>query len=536
MTTTRRFVSIWNPGELKNGESTPSAANALLFLPDGWSLGDGGPAAIFIPRWAGYHFDPTPMRMGPIMAENGVVFLSLGLRRRGGEGQIESAPDDDVEDLARAMDYLTNLGRSPIFLLGEGIGAPSAGRYASKSQDPRIGGLAAIAPGHSMGWSLARGIGQERYDAYLDDAREAVRRGAGRHVVVDVQRGPRANTIIQHAQSWIDWWGPTAGTDLSLYVRNVGVPFFVLGADEAWEKQLKEAALYSSEVKTVPNKEIGEVSSLLIDWIRSHSPAPAAPPAEMETFSVQSAEDTTLWGFFWKQTGDPGTALLYVHDAEDVPGSALSVGLANALTGKGIAVLAPMLRRTGRAGHLVATPEKDAEDIALYVRELTNRGYERMVLCGHRFGAAAVASYAAKEDSGIAGIVLLASIADAPGWAERTLGPERYRDVAVRAGKAVEDGAGGSLLIEEPYRDDAHRPGRFFQRAASWLASWGPESTRLGDVLPLAKAPVLIIDARKRGGSRSAPPGAEVIDANGRFEGHEDEVADRIAAWVGGLR
>src|SRR6185436_15642369 len=252
---TKQVVSIWNPRKARSGEASMASANALLMLPEGHHPGAGGPAAVFTHRWAGYHYDPTLLEIGEDLARRGVVVLTYSLRRSGAEGQRDSVPDDDNDDLALAVDYLSNLGHKPIYLLGEGIGALSVGRYAAASQDPRLGGLAFIRPGHAMGWSLANKIGQEHYNRSLNEAQTAMKRGMGRYHLVDVWRDLRSNPIVQTAESWLAWWGPTSETDLSRSIQTVAVPMFVLGADAPWEKQI--VAMAKGPIQADPTQDNG---------------------------------------------------------------------------------------------------------------------------------------------------------------------------------------------------------------------------------------------------------------------------------------
>ena len=91
-------------------------------------------------------------------------------------------------------------------------------------------------------------------------------------------------------------------------------------------------------------------------------------------------------------------------------------------------------------------------------------------------------------------------------------------DYEVAQALAVEDGTGDQLLIEEPFRDEAHRPGRFFQRASSWLACWVRSATSVSSSSRACRSSCSI---RRRLEANQAIMSANKRNAtnNGRSEG-----------------
>ncbi len=527
-----------------------ASANALLMLPDGYHPGAGGPAAVFTHRWAGYHFDPMLLEIGEDLARRGVVVLTYSLQRSGAEGQRDIVPDDDNDDIALAVDYLSNLGHKPIYLLGEGIGALSVGRYAAASQDPRLGGLAFIRPGHAMGWSLANKIGQDHYDRSLHEAQTAMKRGMGQYHLIDVWRDLRSNSIVQTAAAWLSWWGPTAETDLSRSIQTIDVPMFVLGADEPWQKQIVAMANPNATMKADPVLDNGITSKLLAEWINTYSPISPRPRLETETVSVLASDGFPLAGVVWKPA-DADTVLLFVPDAEGTPMDTLPVEMAPEVARFGLATLAVQLRRSGRGGQLSALPDKDVEDIQVYVDALRKRGFKRIVLCGHGVGCESIVQFhAEKQPSDVAAVVLLAPDGHGAARAVAVLGEGRYQAMVDEARGALANGNEFQLLIDQTYQETGVRPGEraglLFQRAGSWLANWGPDAPdRLVNGLRALSAPVLFVGGKyddlcsetqmkRLFQAASAAQSTKMVvldEANHRFVGAEGLVARTIGAY-----
>ena len=550
---TKQVVTIWNSRKARTGDASMASANALLMLPDGYHPGAGGPAAVFTHRWAGYHYDPTLLEIGEDLARRGVVVLTYSLRRSGAEGQRDIVPDDDNFDIALAVDYLSNLGHKPIYLLGEGIGALSVGRYAAASQDPRLGGLAFIRPGHAMGWSLANKIGQDHYNRSLNEAQTAMKRGMGQYHLIDVWRDLRSNPIVQTAEAWLSWWGPTSETDLSRSIQTVGVPMFVLGADAPWEKQIVAMANPNATIKADPVLDNGATSRLLAEWIQSYSPISPRPRLETETVSVLAPDGFHLAGVLWTpESAD--TVLLFVPDAEGTPMDTLPVQIAPDVARSGLATLAVQLRRSGRGGQLSAMPDKDVEDIQIYADLLRQQGFKRIVLCGHGIGCESVVQFQAKKRlSDVAAVVLLAPVGHGAERAVSVLGEGRYQAMVDQARTALAHGHEFQLLIDETYQETGGRPGDRaglrFQRAGSWLTHWGPEAPdRLLNGVQALTVPALFVVGKyddlcsesqleqlRQAASGAPKTGVVVLDeANHRFVGVEERVAGTIGAWVKG--
>ena len=86
LVSTFHLINVWSDPEAAGGFNP--MAHSLLWLPDGYQTGQPTPAFVFIHAWGGYPHDDLAQTLGPAIADRGYAFLSLCLRRRGGEGQL----------------------------------------------------------------------------------------------------------------------------------------------------------------------------------------------------------------------------------------------------------------------------------------------------------------------------------------------------------------------------------------------------------------------------------------------------------------
>ena len=98
---TFHLVNVWT-------DATPGGFNpmphSLLWLPDDFRIGHPASAVVYLHDWGGYADNPVAAALGPQLADDGFVVLSLCLRRRGMEGQLNALADDDMRDIKLALD------------------------------------------------------------------------------------------------------------------------------------------------------------------------------------------------------------------------------------------------------------------------------------------------------------------------------------------------------------------------------------------------------------------------------------------------
>ena len=144
------------------------------------------PAVIYLPGWNGYPYSLPAYCLGSALASQGYFFLSLGMHRRGVEGQMRAIPDGDIEDVNRGVEYLSSHGCSEIIIIGEEIGALSAVRYQYKQQDNRVKGIVLIHPLADLANWLENTIGEDRYQALEQKSESEVIEGSEAEPWVDL--------------------------------------------------------------------------------------------------------------------------------------------------------------------------------------------------------------------------------------------------------------------------------------------------------------------------------------------------------------
>ena len=477
-------LMIWSDRERAFGER-PGMANGLLYLPAGHALGEPGRAVLFAHRWGGYHYDAFPRALGPALAESGMALLSFALRRRGLEGPFAATPDDDVEDLKLALDYLASVGFRDVVLAGEGVGGMSVCRYAAIRPDLRVAGVALIRPTHDLNQRMQEWLGPDEYDAVLADAVLALRLGVAHDHLIDatfVDEGGRPARVSQNADRFLAWWGPTADTKLSRLVERVAPPLLIVGAPDGWSAAL-EASAASRQVTVVSTADAGDASAAVAIWAADVLPRPVGGPLPFEIVTAETVDGSSLAGFLWTPPdGDSDTVVMYVHGMTSTALRSVPMLQAPVYARAGWSTLSIEMRRSGLYGHSIGTTEMDVEDMDAFIRLLVGRGYRKVIPCGHSLGSISTTMHQVlRRNPAVVAHVHMAPTAETANWASRGMGDEKYREVVERARAAVEEGRGDEVLIRDDYRspdpDRHHRLGRHYQTARSWLSWWGPDST-----------------------------------------------------------
>ena len=554
--TTVQLVSIWSDREANPTARLFPYANGLLYLPPGQSRGQGSPALLFVHRWGAYHYDPLPRTLGPAMAERGYGFLSLGMRRRGMEGQGVATPENDAADLKLAIDHLASLGFQDVILVGEEVGALSVARYTAKRPDLRVRGVALLRPARDLSDWLAAALGAERYREQLREAGRAVKFGAGASELIDITAtGPDGTTmrILQPATLFLSWWSTVADTRLSRAIESVVAPLLVVSGDKQWAQTLVDKATVSRDARAVPGKDDAAIATALARWAGELA-RPVGPPPNTEIVTVQAADGRTLVGFLW--TPDPSlatdSAIIYVHGITGTPLRNIPAIMAPAYAEYGLATLTIELRRSGLGGQMTATPEMDVEDIEAFVNLLVSRGYKRIATSGHSLGSISITLHQIlRHNPAVVANVHMAPTAEAPDWMRRGLGDVKYHATVERALAEVAAGRGDTTIIGEymdtPSPGHYNVPRRFVHRATSWLAWWGPDSLnshakRIGNV----DVPLMLLagtdddfnDVARMNELEAVAVRAPVVmqrwyqDCNHAFDGFEQVVARDIAEWL----
>ena len=486
------LVNVWT--DAGPAGFNPMAASTL-WLPDGHHLGHPAPAFVFLHGWGGYPYDPLPARLGPELADQGFGVLSLCLRRRGMEGQLAAMPDNDLQDIKLAIDYLHTNGFNRVFLVGEEMGGLSALMYAARRRDARVAGVCCVNPLPSPADLLRSSIGAASYDAAIAKASIAARQGAGMDVRIDLFPNDM-RPITQNSLAFLSWWGPLADTRLEQCLDDSVAPLLVIPSEQSLPAELTQDQRARAEVL---DAEPAKSAVNLVDWaIRQGADVIAQPP--FERVQAESA-GTPLFGLLWSPADGKSvkTVTLLMHGLTSSPLSPLFLKMAPVLAQSGTAVLAVESRRSGWAGHETSVLDNDVADIDAWISVLIERGYEKIVLAGASIGSISVGRYqSVRQHPRVAAIAHLMPTADCPDWFRKAAGEGPYLAAVEQAERAIAAGRGEQELIDIDVRQPppSKSAGRFrwTQRANCWLSWWGPEAdSRNIDHIANARVPLLLL-------------------------------------------
>jgi alpha-beta hydrolase superfamily lysophospholipase len=535
------LINVWTDAEGGAGGFVPMT-ESLLWLPEDFRPGHPTPGFVFLHRWGGYPYDAAALSLGPALADRGYAFLSLCLRRRGMEGQLNALPDDDLRDIKLAVDFLHTQGCRKVFLVGQELGGYSALRYLAKHRDRRIAGSAWLDPVAAPAEWLKQSVGDEVYGKALADAGLAARQGAAMDVRIDLlpDVGP---SVTQYAMAFLAWWSPAVAMGLERNLEGLATP--LLAAADGDSIPLPLAAV----AQILP----GSCSADDLCAFAEQHGAIHLSPVEPEILQVGMAEKK-LFGLLWPPANGQRakTAVLLVHGLTSSPLSPLIQQLAPLLAQAGSAVLAGEMQRSGWAGHENSILDNDLDDLDQWMACLTERGYERIVLAGASIGSISVGRYQSlRQHPAVAAVAHLMPTADCPDWFCEAAGGEAYEVAAAAAAAAIAEGRGQSHLVDVDIRQPPPNKygGRFrwTQRAASWMSWWGPDADSRNSVhIANAKVPLLLVSgtedsyndearfAELRAAAVNAPRVDEIWypDIDHGLVGVERQVARDLSSWM----
>lgn len=540
------LVNVWTDPGPGPGGFNPMAAS-LLWLPNGHHTGHPAPAVVFVHGWGGYPYDPLPTELGPELADKGFGVLSLCLRRRGMEGQLAAMPDNDLQDIKLAIDYLHTNGFNKVFLVGERMGGLSALMYAAKRRDMRVAGICWVNPMSGPAEWLRAAVGDELYNTAVAKAGIAARQGAGMDVRIDLFPAD-APPVTQNSLAFLSWWGPAADTRLERCLEDSVAPLLIMAGEQSLPLMLEE----DGGVGEVLCGEPAKSAAGLVEWATRLGADVIAQP-QFERLQTESA-GTSLFGLLWSPAdGKPlKTVTLLMHGLTSSPLSPLFLKLAPVLAQSGTAVLAVESRRSGWAGHEMSVLDNDMADLDIWVSLLVERGYEQIVLAGASIGSISVGRYqSVRQHPNVVAIAHLMPTADCPDWFREAAGDGPYGAAVEQAQRAIAEGRGETELIDIDVRQPppSKSAGRFrwTQRAACWLSWWGPEAdSRNIDHIANARVPLLLLsgtddsynDAARFAELKAAAVNAPSVDEiwypniDHGLAGAETQVARDLYKWL----
>jgi dienelactone hydrolase len=549
-------VNVWTERDPGSPAST-AMIDSILFLPEGAAPDVPRPGVVIVPGWARYPYDPLARRLGPLLACHGIAVLSLGLRRRGGEGQLASpSPDSDLSDIKVGLDALAQHGVHASVLVGQDVGSLSAARYVARSGDNRVAAVALVDPIADLhAWLVAR-VGPTAVERWTRLASQASYENKSDLIRIDVDvpvEGRPPLWIFQTASAFLSWWSPRAALRLPHVLEEVGVPVLAIGTDAhncAAVGAGTGPASAGVEVVTVARAD--DIPAAVADWARHVLPRPARP-ATFELVEAVTDGGGELAGYLTVPAADARSdvAVLVVHGLTTGPFSPMVKQFLPHYVDHGFAALAIETRRSGVRCITHSDPDDDIADIDAFIDLLAGRGYPRVVLVGASLGSQAISRYiAARHHPAVVAAVHLAPTADMPTDLERNVGPDGYAALVAEAHRAVAEGRGGThdLVYDQTERGPSrfHSTRRTFWRAASWLAWWGPDADTVhGPLMAEVDVPVLLvtgtaddysdqarIDQLVATAGRSPRVDQIWVGADHGLRGAEGEVTARVVGWL----
>ncbi|KST68926.1 alpha/beta hydrolase [Mastigocoleus testarum] len=457
---------------------------SILFQPTCPTQGSQKPAIIYLHSWNSYPYSQKAYLLGSALANQGYTFLSLGMHRRGVEGQMRAIPDDDIEDIKRGVEYLSSHGCSEIIIIGEEIGALTGIRYQCKTQDVCIKGIVLIYPLPDLANWLENTIGEDRYKALEQQSEREIIKGSEEEKWVDLTvNSPNGKELLiyQSFDSWVSWWSRSADTKISGFLKNIQIPFLIL-QKRGMELEEIETSISASKVLDVEdNKQFAQIIDLWVSELELPNvegfqlvTSDVSKPSEMVT--VQTSDGSSLVGFLWEKdcNQENQTVVLHVRGKTGTPiTEPLFTKLAEVYNQNDISALVIEMRRSGYGGSMTATASMDIDDIDAFVKLLCQRGYTRIVLSGQSLGSNSIMRYQAqRHHPNVIGLVHMAPTRDAAEWLEAHIGSEIYNCLVLEAKKAREEGRGDRGLVGKPPYEwmlSPHRPN-------SWISWWAPEA------------------------------------------------------------
>lgn len=468
------LVNVWTT-EDRGSVPFYTMVDSLLWTPDGTSPEAPRPGVVFVHGWGRYPYDALARELAPRLAEAGVVVLALGMRRRGGEGQLASVPDNDLRDIKVGLDALAQHGVQSAVLVGQDVGALSVARYAAQSGDNRVAGIALVDRIDDLHAFLVDAVGAQQVQEWTELARQTSYEFKSDLVRIDVDiplPGRSPLWILQPSAQFLAWWSPQPTLRLPRVLEEVHAPVVSVTHDE---------------------------TDALLDWLHATLPRPARP-ARFELVETTTEGDVPLVGYLVEPEsgGRTDAAVLVVHGLTTGPFSPMVKMFLPHYVDHGFTAVAMETRRSGVRCIADSFPENDTADVDAFVELLLARGFTKIVLVGASLGSQAISRYVARRHHpAVVGCVHLAPTGDMPANTVANVDPREYSRVVAEAIDAVAAGNGDHLVsydLTEHGPSRYHSTRRTFWRSDSWLAWWGPDApTSHLELIAEVDVPVLLL-------------------------------------------
>ena len=511
-----------------------------------------------------------PRELAAGLAELG--YASLAAETRHTASYPFTPFDAVIPDVRAAIDAVAARGAETIILTGYDLGALRAVRYLVETADPRVAALGLYSPNLDLPTWRRENVGELRYWELVETAAEAIN-NADRTTLIDLGEG-----LVWTPATFLDWWGPTAQTSLSVNITGVDVPIFMAASTEdSFVPEGRLEALASSAVIS-PRVEFryyegagrtlsGATADIVTDTADFAARLGLNPRTAIttRTLDVTATTGQVLSGVLYEPEGGvaPGSPVFMImHGLNGDILRSSAHWLAVDLAERGYSALAFQHRQSGLRPMIGGVLSDLPDDFETWVDAVEAEGYGKIIGVGHSAGNLWWSYYMEKsQDDRIDGLVYLSPMRDMPAHARAGMGEDAYARVVLEAQDAVRAGNGATQLIgttfpQPRYEDDPRMPmflplpgaGFTFSYAQAFLSYWGPASEAVhSELIAQVDKPILAL-----GGSRDPfMQAAWLIDfteaaggpatyrfydgpsgANLAFSGYEDRVADDIVSWM----
>ncbi len=468
------LVNVWTTEGLG---SVPSYTmiDSLLWTPTATAPEVPRPGVVFVHGWGRYPYDTLVRELAPRLAAAGIVVLALGMRRRGGEGQFASVPDNDLRDIKVGLDALTQHGVQSAVLVGQDVGALSVARYAAQAGDNRVAGIALVDRIDDLNAFLVDAVGAEQVREWTELARQTNYEFKSDLIRIDADiplPGRPPLWIFQPAAQFLAWWTPQPRLRLPRVLEEVALP-----------------------VVSVTHED----TDTLLHWLLTTLPRPGRP-SRFELVETTTEGAVPLVGYLVEPEtgGRADAAILVVHGLTTGPFSPMVKMFLPHYVDHGFTAVAMETRRSGVRCVADSFPENDTADVDAFVELLLARGFTKIVLVGASLGSQAISRYVARRHHpAVVGCVHLAPTGDMPANTVANVDPRELERVIAEATAAVAAGNGDQLVrydLTEQGPSRYHATRRTFWRAESWLAWWGPDApTSHLELISEVDVPVLLL-------------------------------------------
>jgi pimeloyl-ACP methyl ester carboxylesterase len=128
-------------------------------------------------------------------------------------------------DVSALIDFLRDRGYHRLILVGHSQAAFKILYAQSVNKDPDVNGLALISPPPSAADMTIFMVGREKYERGMAEAREAVQKNDGKHLIAFSARGNIP--FVFSAQTYLSFCDPEIPVDARILGKNVSLPMLI---------------------------------------------------------------------------------------------------------------------------------------------------------------------------------------------------------------------------------------------------------------------------------------------------------------------